>query len=99
MRLINADDLVNKIVFYTKIPIPYKERVEDAIQDMPTVDAVEVVRCKDCIHCADDYVDTGFGAMPTFTCDIFEGYGVGIKPDHYCSYGERGEQDDNTGSD
>ena len=53
-----------------------------------------VVRCKDCIHCADDYVDTGFGAMPTFTCDIFEGYGVGIKPDHYCSYGERGDADE-----
>jgi len=63
----------------------------EKIEKAPTIDAVEVVRCRDCIHCADDYVDTGFGAMPTFTCDIFEGYGVGIKPDHYCSYGERGD--------
>ena len=37
-----------------------------------------IVRCEDCVHCADDY-----------TCDLFEGYVVNIKPGHYCSYGER----------
>ena len=53
----------------------------------PTVDAVEVVRCKDCIH--RQYVDFGdeIGAIggcglfgtPMMTCDDF------------CSYGERRE--------
>lgn len=80
MRLINADDLVNKIVFYTKIPIPYKERVEDAIQDMPTVDAVEVVRCKDCKHW-----------HPSDYCT--ERDGLWYEND-FCAYGERGEADD-----
>ena len=59
----------------------------------PPKDLVEVVRCEDCVHCADDYVDTGFGAMPAFTCDLFDGYGVNIKPGHYCSYGERRSDD------
>ena len=100
MRLINADALImtdedckNTTCRKCTNNIVNCEDLQDLIANAQTVDAVEVVRCRDCIHCADDYVDTGFGAMPTFTCDIFEGYGVGIKPDHYCSYGERGESD------
>ena len=58
----------------------------DALNRVPEA----VVRCEDCVHCSDDYIDTGFGAIPCFTCDCFDdGYGVGIKPGHYCSYGER----------
>lgn len=51
--------------------------------------ATEIVRCDDCVHCADDYIDTEFGAMPCFTCDCFGGYGMEIKPVDFCSYGER----------
>ena len=76
------------------IDSPHPDLTRDCQYWHEKKDMVEVVRCRDCVHCADDYVDTGFGAMPTFTCDIFEGYGVGIKPDHYCSYGERGDSDD-----
>ena len=73
---------------YVTLPCDEVMKIADYIESTRT--KVEVVRCRDCVHCADDYVDTGFGAMPAFTCDIFEGYGVGIKPDHYCSYGEQG---------
>lgn len=102
MRLIDAEVLASDLMERWNTADEQAEKeivavlanvVTPILVGQPTVDAVEVVRCKDCVHCADDYVDTGFGAMPAFTCDIFEGYGVGIKPDHYCSYGERGETD------
>lgn len=47
----------------------------EAIDDAPTVDAVEVVRCKDCKHrCEND----------DFIC-------IGVKNNDFCSYGERKE--------
>lgn len=49
----------------------------------------QVVTCKECVHCANDYLDTGLGTMPCFTCELTELYGENIHPDHYCSYGER----------
>lgn len=59
----------------------YKEFLDD-VWDAPTVDAVEVVRCKDCKHYRED----------SFWCDMnsrdrnewFNWY-----PDDFCSYGER----------
>ena len=86
MRLIDADEAFRVLSDY------YHHRTEtqaDALREALELVPEAVVRCEDCVHCADDYVDTGFGAMPQFTCDLFEGYGVGIKPWHYCSYGAR----------
>ena len=81
MKLIDADALWMEFIHR----MDYCDDILEIVEEMPEA----VVRCEDCVHCADDYVDTGFGAMPCFTCDLFEGYGVGIKPGHYCSYGER----------
>ena len=58
----------------------------------PTVDAVEVVRCKDCAFCKVDnsvYMRDVFGNendTPRYHCLMGYGYN---KPDHFCSYGER----------
>jgi hypothetical protein len=52
------------------------------IQDLPTVDAVEVVRCKDC-----DNTCSGNNGL---VCTI---WGCGTYPDSYCSYGERKDND------
>ena len=64
----------------------------DEIYKLPAADVVEVVRCKDCIHCADDYINTGMGYMPAFTCELG---GINdsdsVDPTDYCSYGERKE--------
>lgn len=51
------------------------------IADAPTVDAVEVVRCKDCKYLmfSDCYGECGKGYM-----------GV-VRPDDFCSYGEQKE--------
>ena len=48
------------------------------IRDLPVVDAVTVVRCKDCKH----YGKTGC-AMDTYLFDVVE--------ECFCSYGERKE--------
>lgn len=52
------------------------------IKDAPTVDAVEVVRCKDC---------KWFGKMDELdACNRIYGFTIApIMPDHYCGYGER----------
>ena len=60
------------------------------IESQPTVDAVEVVRCKDCIHwyepeetCLKIYSD---GAVSAYAWQF-------RKPDDFCSYGERKDND------
>ena len=46
----------------------------------PTVDAVEVVRCKDCKR----YSQSGL-------CNLYLNVSHQMKPDDFCSYGERRE--------
>ena len=55
----------------------------DRVEDFPTADVVEVVRCKDCIHlnkermlCTNDKIRLFNIGHPTFS-------------NHFCSYGER----------
>ena len=42
----------------------------------------ELVQCKDCVHCADDWN----GNQPMFSCDLFDG--MAVLPNEYCSKGE-----------
>lgn len=78
-RLIDAGDLWSDIMMLPHNgDIVSSEEVEQAIKDAPTVDAVEVVRCKDCKHYARDKM---FGGG---YC-----YGAKKKLDDFCSCGER----------
>ena len=54
------------------------------LSELPTVDAVEVVRCKDCKH----YDKTHLGNGDRRMCTKFLGLTI-PKPDDFCSYGER----------
>ena len=56
------------------------------IRKMPTVDAVPVVRCKDCKHRR--IVD--FGARYCMVWQAYNGFG----DEGFCNYGERKEKDD-----
>ena len=53
------------------------------LREAPTVDAVEVVRCRECKHCDPE----------TNHCDHHMGTVAPLrrKPDDFCSYGERKE--------
>lgn len=77
MRLIDADALSEKLCG-TTIFIKDGEVFQRMINDAPTIDAVEVVRCKDC----------RFRNQNTLTCSRY-----GLNDNDYCSWGERKEED------
>lgn len=88
MRLINADAL-KEVICDNVYPVTdyFNSRdygmfwtggIEKAINEAPTIDAVEVIRCKDCKHFD--------GSYPM--CCRFE---EDVKPDDYCSFGEKRE--------
>lgn len=97
MRLVDADIFASELDFtdadvceefpdgYCEVGIS-REKIRELLRDIPTVDAVPVVRCKDCVNgtfCLNsqgsEYVDC-----------ILDDYSV-RKPDDFCSYGERKE--------
>ena len=86
MRLIDADKLymcfLDKI--FTKKDWAYYE-IEEVIYSAPTVDAVEVVRCKDCRHRDPEDNKCDSGALERAGC-IFP-----VQDDYFCSFGERRE--------
>ena len=90
MRLIDADAL-KEMICNNVYPIRdffnsqdygmfWTGGIEKAIDEAPTIDAEPVVRCKDCKYCDGEYKYCCF--------DIF------VKPDGYCSYGEKTEVND-----
>ena len=85
MRLIDADELKavyipSEIKEFEKMMVPV-EVVLQNIDDMPTVDAVEVVRCKDCVR----YLQTDeVWGRCTITPYL-------LRKKDFCSYGLRKE--------
>lgn len=80
-RLVDANEILkSEHQHYDYIADEYYVLVRD-IENAPTVDAIEVVRCKDCEYSNGEY--------KYCVNDIF------AKPNGYCSYGKRKEDDDN----
>lgn len=89
MRLIDADALLTQLR-----RIPLFERTErdkgmfyverSCIDAMPTIDAVPVVRCKDCL-----YWQSGENESEKWEYCTF--HNIDIGPHSFCSYGERKE--------
>ena len=79
MRLIDANELIKE----ANADGAYGYVDAKQIADAPTVDAVEVVRCRECKHCDPE----------THHCDHHMGTVAPLrrKPDDFCSYGERKE--------
>ena len=82
----DAIELLTKIVFdeppYLDSETLCRMYAEEQINALPSADAAEVVRCKECIH----YESDG-GAM--MICNITD---MVCDNDDYCSYGERREE-------
>jgi hypothetical protein len=88
MRLIDADAIPYKKImfdededdFYYGVTQPYIDR-------MPTIDAVPVVRCKDCKYChiEDEYEAWCHGGLPAVLTRATE---------DFCSHGQRREDGD-----
>lgn len=90
MRLIDADELgigkANPDVFENKAYADGWNSAIDIINAAPSADAVQVVRCKDCIH-SDEYIG-----------DLVCSHGVCVNcevpPNFYCAEGKRRDEDD-----
>lgn len=100
MRLIDADEMasVERVAFIFAQAITTDaaardinsiahEKIQWLIADTPTVkDAVQVVRCKDCVHFEDAKVNAkGFLICPNTGMDIWD--------ECYCAHSERTDND------
>lgn len=90
MKLIDADALM-KVVNYTIdsvgstcVLMNAKDFVRNLIDNQPTIDAVPVVRCKDCV-----YWGKNFRAADGKRGDCMNSSGAGTSAEHFCAYGER----------
>ena len=98
MRLIDADALIPIMKYTTTdneigvFPIRIGfDAIKGVIDESPTIDAVEVVRCKDCKHFELDHFDR-IGDIPLITaheiCTKWSG-GCKTSKDGFCFMGER----------
>ena len=72
-RLIYLEDAKTELLGWETDPTD--DEIEYTLDSLPKVDAVEVVRCKDC----QDYLEDGYCWR----------LGVHMEQDDFCSYGER----------
>ena len=77
MRLIDADALIKEAMRSPNYFI-----IKYTVQKAPTIDAVPVVRCKDCKHSRNDEL------WHMRWCK-----GVTVKDEHFCADGERKDDD------
>lgn len=80
-RLIDANRVIDALLLqFPQINVPF---VQMALESIPTVDAVEVVRCKDCKHWTyDNYHKHHY-------CSNAMGLRYVCPENNFCSYGER----------
>ena len=86
-RLIDADEALLRNDKMKNRSDVFRSYAKVVIDGTPTIDAVEVVRCKDCKHYAQFLQDN-----KECRCTIFSGCydrPYPTEPDDFCSYGER----------
>ena len=108
-RYIDADELKSRMLNYydcvnestdksnyrgeTLMNYEVADMIEDCIENAPTADVVEVVRCKDCRFCQN--LPNGLCYAWTEPYDNERGYKGEVhcvEPDDFCSTGQRKEQ-------
>lgn len=73
--------------------IVYRTVEPDAVASIPAVDAVEVVRCRECEHWETDWKPHGFKPdNPRYFCDYCDLFPAG---DWFCADGQRREEKHN----
>ena len=87
MRLIDADAFLEKM----KRTSRYFDAVFD-VEEMPTVDAVEVVRCRECKY--HYWEQEPCHGKSVHYCKLPHMRGVEVFKEFFCYYGERKEGDD-----
>ena len=82
-RLINAKPLMQSGWHLVQTGESNRFIQSMSLADIPTVDAVEVVRCKDCLF------SRYFEESGTRKCRTMQGLYRTVEDDDFCSYGER----------
>lgn len=87
MRLIDADALTKEIKMDIEDVGLQERMIFHRINDAPTIDAVPVVRCKDC-----KYAHMTYSGECKY-CDMWkeDGEALYLDGDFFCAYGERKE--------
>lgn len=85
MRLIDADKLSNELYDYEFTMLCPLDEVNDVIDCCPTIDTVEVVRCRDCIH-------DGLSTCPMCYIENKTLVFINHDPNFYCGKGEYKER-------
>ena len=103
MRLKDADELLIKLQWHCDLNCPYTKKQRDVMCDScllgdakdyidraPIVDAVEVVRCENCIH-KKNLEEGTFGNILGYDgdCNIAMMF---VRDNYYCVWGERREK-------
>lgn len=88
MRLVDADALESLCDIMADkcdgIEASIWNQFRATVEWQPTIDAVPVVRCKDCKYVSkDDYPD---GNRPTYACPLLD---MNVTADWYCADGEK----------
>lgn len=87
-RYIDADKVYEMAIIHENFKQSIADLVslKEVLDDTPTADVVEVVRCKDCRMAEEYLMVDGW-----YYCNNNE---LSHKPNHFCSYGERKESND-----
>lgn len=83
--VLHMEDLLRRDVI---VQTAYKD-LADFVNSAPTIDAVEVVRCKDCLSREAHFKRNG--EVYFYRCNYFD---IEIEPLGFCSYGERKDGDE-----
>lgn len=86
MRLIDADDAKKIIDNIDTFCGGWRAYAMEQIDNAPTVDAIEVVRCKDCVFCW-KYNDKYY--LPKKDTLLCINDDIEVEADDFCSWGER----------
>lgn len=98
MRLIDADNLEFcgiGVFDHDGEPMMRMEDVRESVNNAPTIDAVHVVRCRECKHHREkNKQEKQYLVEDILICtspDVTDDCWSAVWPDHFCSYGERKE--------
>ena len=94
MRLVDIDDAIEKAIESDKVVgsgIWETSEVVEYLEGLPTVDAVEVVRCKDCKYYNPESQRCDHPCLD-YDVECFDHW-IDTEPDDFCSYGERRDKD------
>lgn len=93
-RLIDADKLLTNVITISnsKGQVTWRAVSTTDILTAPTVDAVPVVRCKDCNHYKPQKKSAHLENRANYCNRVVT---IKVQPDDFCSYGERKDGDGN----